>query len=143
METAPNLDRFVEAQESDYPQALREIRNGRKQSHWIWYIFPQVQGLGFSETSRLYGIRNKEEAKLYLKHPVLGKRLKEITAALLQLDTDDARHVMGSPDDLKLRSCMTLFASLPESSPVFEEVLSKFFNGKKDEKTLQILKNNT
>lgn len=140
METAPNLDRFIEAQETDYRRALREIRNGRKQSHWIWYIFPQIEGLGFSETSRFYGISDKEEAEQYLKHPVLGKRLREISAALLDLENTDARLVMGTPDDLKLRSSMTLFSSLPESPPVFEEVLNKFFNSNKDEKTLQILK---
>ena len=140
MQTAHHLDRFIEAQETDYSPALREIKNGRKQSHWIWYIFPQIQGLGYSETSRFYGIRDMKEAEQYLKHPVLGKRLKEISAALLELESTDARLVMGTPDDLKLKSSMTLFASLPESPPVFEAVLSKFFNGGKDDKTLQILK---
>lgn len=134
-----SLQRFVEAQEDDYENALSEIRSGRKRSHWMWYIFPQIQGLGFSETSRFYAIKNIEEAEEYLQHPVLGKRLIEISNALLDLDTDDAHSVFGSPDDLKLKSSMTLFASLPETDAVFQSVLQKFFDGKKDEKTLSIM----
>src|SRR4051794_15709032 len=99
-----SLERFVEAQESDYEAALSEIENGRKQSHWMWYIFPQVQGLGFSETSKFYAIRNFNEAEEYLKHPVLGSRLILICTELLKLASKDANRIFGSPDDLKLKS---------------------------------------
>lgn len=134
-----SLQRFVDAQQDDYENALSEIRSGRKRSHWMWYIFPQIQGLGFSENSRFYAIKNIEEAEEYLQHPVLGKRLIEISNALLDLDTDDAHSDFGSPDDLKLKSSMTLFASLPETDAVFQSVLQKFFDGKKDEITLSIM----
>lgn len=134
-----SLERFIEAQERDYSIALSEIKNGRKRSHWMWYIFPQVKGLGFSGTSRFYGIDNLKEAKEYLEHPVLGKRLIEISNELIHLKTNDAHAILGSPDDLKLKSSMTLFSLVPQSDPVFEKVLDKFFNGQKDEKTLQIL----
>ena len=112
-----DLDRFVKAQAYDYDAALREIRSGRKRSHWMWYIFPQLQGLGFSSTAQYYGIRDLEEAKAYIAHPVLGPRLKEISEALLGLDTRDPSAVMGYPDDLKLRSCMTLFELAAPEQP--------------------------
>ena len=133
------LQRFVEAQEQDYFTALREIKNGRKKSHWMWYIFPQLKSLGFSSTSRFYGIGDIIEAEEYLKHPLLGQRLQEISAALLELETNDPQRVMGSPDDLKLKSSMTLFSELPSANPVFLKVLDKFFEGEKDSKTLEIL----
>jgi uncharacterized protein (DUF1810 family) len=136
-----NLERFVDAQADTYQDALSEIKNGRKQSHWMWYIFPQVRGLGFSSTSKYYGIKDREEARDFLKHPVLGSRLIEISNVLLQLPTNNPNKVFGSPDDLKLKSSMTLFASLDES-PVFEAVLQKYFSGMKDDKTLQIIKGN-
>ena len=134
-----DLQRFTKAQQSDYATALAEIKNGRKKSHWMWYIFPQIQGLGFSETSKYYAIKNKEEAIEYLHHPELGKRLIEICHALLQLQSNNASQIFGYPDDLKLQSSMTLFAALPGASPVFQLVLDKFFNGAKDDKTLRIL----
>jgi uncharacterized protein (DUF1810 family) len=134
-----SLQRFINAQERDYQIALSEIQKGRKRSHWMWYIFPQIKGLGFSETSRFYAIKNIKEAEEYLAHPVLGKRLIEISNELLKLKTNDANQVFGSPDDLKLKSSMTLFGSLPNTDPVFEYVLKKFFDGEKDEKTLRIL----
>jgi len=134
-----SLQRFIDAQESDYQIALKEIQKGRKHSHWMWYIFPQIKGLGSSETSKFYAIKNNAEAEEYLAHPVLGKRLIEISNDLLKLKTNDANQVFGSPDDLKLKSSMTLFASLLKSNPVFESVLQKFFQGQKDEKTLHIL----
>lgn len=134
-----SLQRFLDAQEEDYEIALTEVKKGRKVSHWMWYIFPQIKGLGFSETSKFYAIKNKDEAAEYLHHPVLGKRLTEISNALLDLDTDDAHSVFGSPDDLKLKSSMTLFSSLPETNPVFQSVLKKFFDGKKDDQTLNII----
>ncbi len=140
MNDAYNLKRFIDAQHRDYETALSEIKNGRKRSHWMWYIFPQINGLGFSETSRYYSIKNGEEAEAFLQHPVLGERLITICNALLSLPTNNAHSIFGSPDDVKLKSCATLFASLPNTSPVFEAVLQKFFNGKKDESTLRILK---
>ncbi len=135
-----NLKRFVDAQERDYETALSEIKNGRKRTHWMWYIFPQIQGLGFSETSRYYAIKNKEEAAAFLQHPVIGKRLLNICEALLSLQHNNAHIIFGSPDNLKLQSCLTLFSSLPDANPVFEALLQKFFNGKKDENTLRILR---
>ncbi|MBC6609954.1 DUF1810 domain-containing protein [Hymenobacter sp. BT507] len=135
----PNLSRFLDAQQSDYQTALSEIKNGRKRSHWMWYIFPQIQGLGFSETSKFYAIQDAAEAEAYLTHPVLGSRLLEISSALLKLSSSNATSIFGSPDDLKLKSSMTLFASLPKADPVFQSVLDKFFNGAKDNKTLQLL----
>jgi uncharacterized protein (DUF1810 family) len=136
------LERFVEAQDNDYNNALREVINGRKQTHWMWYIFPQIQGLGYSETAKYYAIRDLEEATKYLNHQVLGERLLRITAELLKLESSAAQ-IFGSPDDLKLRSSMTLFAAVQDASPLFEQVLGKFFNGRKDEKTLnKILKHN-
>ncbi|RNI35724.1 DUF1810 domain-containing protein [Hanamia caeni] len=135
-----SLQRFIDAQQSDYETALSEIKRGRKQSHWMWYIFPQIQGLGFSATSKLYAIKNLQEARQYLQHPLLGKRLKEITNALIDLPSNNAHEIFGSPDDVKLKSSMTLFASLPGADPVFESALKKFFNGERDAKTLSIIK---
>jgi len=139
MPTEPNLKRFLDAQASDYAQALAEVKAGRKRSHWMWYIFPQVQGLGFSETSRFYGIKDLAEATAYLQHPVLGPRLVAICEALLQLPGSNATSIMGSPDDMKLKSSATLFAQVPGASPVFEQVLAKFFGRMSDSKTLQLL----
>lgn len=135
-----NLNRFIDAQERDYQTALTEIKNGRKKSHWMWYIFPQVQGLGFSETSRFYAIKDLDEAEAFLQHPILGSRLIAICNALLGLQSNNANQIFGSPDDVKLKSCMTLFAALSNSDPVFGLVLDKFFNGRKDQKTLQLIK---
>ena len=138
MSSEYNLERFIDAQEASYEIALSEIKSGRKKSHWMWYIFPQVQGLGFSETSKFYAIKDIGEAKAFLEHPVLGERLVRICNALLHLESDNAHNIFGSPDDLKLRSSMTLFSSL-NINPVFQKLLEKFFNGKKDDKTLQII----
>lgn len=135
-----NLQRFLAAQLRDYETALAEMKAGRKQNHWMWYIFPQVQGLGFSETSKYYAIKNSEEAAAYLSHPVLGQRLREICAALLRLETSDAHQIFGSPDDVKLKSSMTLFATVAEENSVFQQVLNKYFEGRKDERTLALLK---
>ena len=136
-----DLSRFLKAQESDYETALAEIRSGRKRSHWIWYIFPQLKGLGFSTLSYHYGIDDIDEAKAYMKDPVLSARLIEISEALLTLRSSNPGAVMGYPDDLKLRSCMTLFQAANPESRTFQAVLDKFFSGKPDEKTLRILKN--
>ena len=134
-----NLQRFLTAQQTDYATALAEIKQGRKRSHWIWYIFPQIAGLGFSETSKHYALQNAEEAQAYLNHPILGSRLIEICSELLKLPTNNATEIFGTPDDMKLRSCVTLFASLPDADPVFKQVLDKFFGGEGDKLTIQIL----
>ena len=138
MSSEYNLERFIDAQEASYEIALSEIETGRKKSHWMWYIFPQVQGLGFSETSKFYAIKDIGEARAFLEHPVLGERLVRICNALLHLDSGNAHYIFGSPDDLKLQSSMTLFSSL-NINPVFQKVLEKFFSGVKDDKTLQII----
>lgn len=138
--TMHELERFYKAQKYDYETALSEIRNGRKESHWMWYIFPQVAGLGRSTMAEYYAIRSKKEAKAYIEDPVLGKRLIEISQALFQVESDDAQKVMGWPDNLKLRSCMTLFAEVAPEQPVFRSVLEKFYDGEMDGKTLDILK---
>lgn len=136
---ANDLDRFLTAQQQDYDEALSEIRSGRKKTHWIWYIFPQIEGLGFSANAVYYAIRDLQEAAAYLKHPVLGPRLVEISKALLPLASDNPTQVMGSPDDIKLRSSMTLFSLVPGTDPVFGEVLEKFFDGRKDDRTVAIV----
>ncbi len=136
---ASDLSRFLKAQEHDYAQALREIQSGRKRSHWMWYIFPQIQGLGFSHTAQFYAIQDLQEAKDYLAHPVLGARLKEISSALLELDGLSASEIFGYPDDLKLRSSMTLFRLADLDCPVFQEVLNKYYDGEADRKTIRIV----
>ena len=134
-----NLNRFVDAQQGDYATALAEIKQGRKRGHWMWYIFPQIKGLGYSQTSKFYAINDLAEAEEFLKHPVLGERLITICNELLQLQGNNAGQIFGSPDDMKLKSSMTLFASAPDAPVVFRAVLQKFFNGKMDELTLQKL----
>lgn len=133
------VERFVSSNQRDYPDALAEIRAGRKRSHWIWYIFPQIQGLGNSPTARYYSIESLQEAREFLAHPVLGAHLLEISKALLELDTDDPDAVMGFPDNLKLRSSMTLFEAADPSEEVFGKVLDKFYGGERDRLTLNIL----
>jgi len=133
------LNRFVEAQEGDYDRALAEIRSGRKQSHWMWYIFPQFDGLGFSSTSRRYAIKSVAEAKAYLGHPVLGPRLIECAQAAVSVDGRSAHEIFGSPDDMKLKSCATLFASVSPPGSVFDRLLEKYYGGERDGKTLQLL----
>ena len=135
-----NLERFRAAQQHDYERALREIRGGRKVSHWMWYIFPQMRGLGHSEMADYYGISGLDEARAYLDDPVLGPRLKEICEALLALEDQNAARVFGFPDDLKLRSSMTLFdAASGEAENVFSRVLTAYFQGEKDQKTLRLV----
>ena len=134
---AEGLDRFLKAQESTYDRALAEIRSGRKTSHWMWYIFPQVKGLGFSPTSEYYGISGIREAKEYINHPLLRKRLIEISEALCSLDETDPEIVMGYPDDLKLCSCMTLFSEAAQEEDVFARVLKQYFKDQKDTETLK------
>ncbi|GAB2973901.1 DUF1810 domain-containing protein [Mucilaginibacter puniceus] len=137
--TTHNLQHFITAQQKDYSAALAEIKQGRKRSHWMWYIFPQIAGLGFSEISRHYAIKNIGEAQAYLDHPILGSRLIEICTELLKLPTNNATQIFGTPDDMKLRSCVTLFATLPHTHPIFKKVLAQFFNGEPDTATLRII----
>jgi uncharacterized protein (DUF1810 family) len=136
---ASSLNRFLTAQQRDYDKALSEIREGHKRSHWIWYIFPQIRGLGFSAKSEFYGIADMAEAKAYLENPTLRAHLIEISEALVSLGTHDARQVMGFPDDLKLRSSMTLFHLADPSIDVFQKVLDQYFDGEMDQQTIDIL----
>lgn len=135
-----NLERFIKEQQRDYSTAYAELSQGRKRSHWSWWIIPQIVGLGMTATSRMYAIKSMDEAVAFLAHPYLGKNIREISNVLLSLPSNDATAIMGYPDDLKLRSCMTLFAEADPSEEVFQKVLDKFFNGEKDERTLEILK---
>ena len=132
------LDRFVQAQVGDYEQALAEILAGRKQSHWMWYIFPQIDGLGFSSMSRRYAISSRAEARAYLEHPLLGPRLIECAEAAMSVEGKSANEIFGSPDDMKLRSSATLFAAVSPDS-VFTRLLDRYFKGEGDPKTLQLL----
>jgi uncharacterized protein (DUF1810 family) len=134
-----HLQRFVLAQEHDYDEALAEIRRGRKRSHWMWYVFPQFEGLGSSETSRRYAIKSLAEAAAYLAHAVLGPRLIECTEAVLALDGLSASEIFGSPDDMKLRSCATLFAHVSAGGSVFHRLLDQYFQGDPDDRTLQLI----
>ncbi len=133
------LSRFLKAQNQTYLKALHEIKTGRKTSHWMWYIFPQLKGLGKSETAQLYAIEDLSEAEAYLKHPVLGKLLVEISEALLELPPMPASQLLGWPDEMKLRSSMTLFSRVPSADPVFGKVLDRYFEGSEDELTLRLL----
>jgi len=134
-----DLSRFVRAQEDDDKRALAEIVNGEKRTHWMWYIFPQIDGLAFSSTARYYSIKSVEEARAYLDHPVLGPRLRECAEAVLRVEGRSATEVFGSPDDLKLKSSATLFASVLPPGTVFDRLLEKYYRGERDGKTLQIL----
>jgi uncharacterized protein (DUF1810 family) len=134
-----DLDRFLTAQADDFVQALAEVRAGRKRSHWIWYVFPQYAGLGFSSMSARYAIRSLAEAQAYLRHPVLGPRLVECCEAALAVEGRSALEIFGSPDDLKLRSCATLFARVSPPGSAFERLLGKYFEGAVDERTLALL----
>ena len=140
MTDSHNLLRFVDAQEPDYQTALDEINAGRKRSHWMWYVFPQYDGLGFSPTSIHYAIKSLEEARAYLDHPVLGPRLRECVDALLAVTGRTAHEVFGSPDDMKLRSSMTLFAHVSPEGSAFEQVMEKYFEGQRDRKTIELIR---
>ncbi len=134
-----DLNRFILAQEKDYAPALAEIRSGRKRTHWIWYIFPQLDGLGFSQTARRYAIRGLDEARAYLGHPVLGPRLVECAEAVLAVQGRSAREIFGTPDDLKLRSCATLFAEVSPAGSMFHRLIHAYFGGAPDGRTLTLL----
>lgn len=131
-----DLARFVAAQAPVYERALAELRAGRKESHWMWFVFPQIEGLGVSVTAQTYAIRSLAEAKAYLAHPLLGARLKDCAAAVLAVNAKSAQAIFGAPDELKFRSSMTLFARAAPDEPLFREALEKYFDGKDDEATL-------
>jgi len=133
------LGRFISAQDQVYDRVLAELRRGDKRTHWMWYIFPQLYGLGYSQTSQRYAIRSIEEAREYLHHPVLGTRLVECAEVVLAVEGRSALEIFGSPDDLKLKSSMTLFASVAEPGSVFVRVLAKYFQGERDDRTVQLL----
>jgi uncharacterized protein (DUF1810 family) len=134
-----DLHRFVEAQRPVYDRALQELQAGRKTTHWIWFIFPQLRGLGRSDMAERFGLSGAAEAQAYLQHPVLGPRLVESLTTLQQHCDKSALDILGHPDDLKLRSCLTLFAAIAPDKAVFQEALEQFFGGEKDAKTLLLL----
>ena len=134
-----DLNRFILAQNRIYDRAIAEIRNGKKQTHWMWYIFPQIDGLGFSTTTKHYSLKSLQEAREYLAHPILGARLLECSECILAFEGQSISDLFGYPDDLKLRSSMTLFAHLSDTHSVFTRVLNRFFNGEPDDRTLNIL----
>lgn len=140
MEDKHNLSRFLKAQENAYPIALKELQEGRKRSHWMWYIFPQLKHLGRSYNSKFYGISGIEEAAAYLQHPILGPRLREVSETILNLSGNDAEAIFGSVDAMKLRSSMTLF-DLVSPNDIFAQALDKFFYGQRDNSTIRILQN--
>lgn len=134
-----DLSRFLEAHEKDYQRALKEVKAGYKRTHWMWYIFPQILGLGHSRTAVFYSILDIGEARAYLKDAILGAHTIELCEALLALETNDAVEVFDWPDDMKLKSCMTLFELADPEQKLFGAVLDKFFNGERDENTLKLL----
>jgi uncharacterized protein (DUF1810 family) len=138
-DAAFNLNRFLQAQENDYERALSEIRSGQKRTHWMWYIFPQLEGLAFSSTAKHYSIKSIPEARAYLNHPVLGPRLLECSEAVVQIKGRSANEIFGSPDDLKLRSCATLFEYVSPSGSVFKQLIEEYYGGERDHKTLALL----
>ncbi len=133
------LSRFVRAQQDDFERALAEIQSGKKHTHWMWYIFPQLDGLAFSATSKFYAIKSLDEARAYLEHPVLGPRLYQCAEAALGVEGRSATEIFGSPDDWKLRSCVTLFACASPPDSVFHRLLAKYYGGQRDGKTLRLL----
>jgi uncharacterized protein (DUF1810 family) len=135
-----DLERFVIAQNPVYEKACAELRAGRKESHWMWFIFPQLRGLGFSQIATAFGITSRQEAEAYLNHPLLGPRLRECTGLVSLIEGRSIRQILGYPDDLKFRSSMTLFASVTPGGGIFEDALQKYFGGKLDPLTLERLR---
>jgi len=134
-----DLNRFLQAQEGVYADALAELRAGRKTSHWMWFVFPQIDGLGRSQTARFFAVKSLAEARAYLAHPVLGKRLRQCTAAVLGVAGRTASEIFGSPDDIKFRSSMTLFERAAPDCDLFPDALDRFFEGRRDRLTLELL----
>jgi len=139
MDAPYDLSRFVRAQETEYERALAEIKGGLKLSHWMWYVFPQIEGLGFSATSKRYAIKSLGEARAYLEHPILGPRLLECAEAVLSIEGRSATEIFGAPDDLKLWSCATLFGRVAPPGSVFERLLQKYYRALPDKQTLELL----
>lgn len=139
MQDTFNLSRFVDAQHPVYSRVLEELRAGRKTSHWMWFVFPQLQGLGHSETARRFAITGAAQAQAFLRHEVLGRRLEECVKTLLQHRDLSATQILGSPDDMKLRSCLTLFISVQPESDVYQQALEQFYAGEPDSRTLRLL----
>ncbi len=135
-----DLKRFIKAQDSIWETVLTEIGNGRKRSHWMWYIFPQINGLGYSSTTKFYSIKSKDEAYAYLTHPILSERLRELLEILLKFEQKSVNDIFPYPDNLKFHSCLTLFASITEENDIYRKALIKFFTGKEDERTQRIIK---
>lgn len=140
MRTGNDLERFVEAQDRVYDDVRRELAAGRKVTHWMWFVFPQLRGLGRSATAQYYGIGSRDEAEAYLQHPVLGARLRECVGLALAVDGASAHAIFGSPDDLKFRSSMTLFAAVAPAEPLFRHALERYFGGEPDPLTSEILR---
>ena len=134
-----DLQRFVKAQDPVYKEVLAELRNGRKESHWMWFIFPQIRGLGHSPMAVKFGIDSREEAEAYWKHPILGSRLRECSGLVTQVDGRSIHEILGSPDDMKFKSSMTLFATVAPEEHVFQDALEKYFGGELDRLTLERL----
>ena len=141
MEDNYNLERFIKAQDGIYEAAVSELKNGYKTSHWMWFIFPQFKGLGFSSMSVQYSISSLREAEEYLNHPILGRRIKESSRIVLNINDHSAKQIFGSIDELKFRSSMTLFNYVQNNENIFELVLEKYFNGLQDNRTLELLLN--
>ena len=139
MPLPPVLDRFLQAQEPVWPRVIAELRAGKKRTHWMWFVFPQIKGLGHSDMAQRYAIESLAEAQAYLAHPVLAGRLSDCCQILLGLETSSALDVLGTPDDLKLRSCVTLFGEASAPGSVFDAVLQKYFGGHKDPRTMELL----
>jgi uncharacterized protein (DUF1810 family) len=135
-----SLERFVKAQEGIYPRALGELKAGKKQSHWMWFIFPQIAGLGHSAMAQMYAIPSLDEARAYLAHPLLGARLRECYRAVMAVEGKTVHQIFGSPDDLKFRSSLTLFAQAAPDEPLFQDLLEKYYDGDADELTFQKLR---
>lgn len=134
-----DLSRFLTAQEAVYKRALAELHDGRKRSHWMWFIFPQIAGLGFSATSKQYAVKSRKEAEAYLGHPVLGGRLRECAGAVLAVENRSVAEIFGSPDNIKLKSSLTLFDAVSDFDGLFDSLLAKYFGGQRDTRTLALL----
>lgn len=137
-----NLERFITAHNRDYDTAYNELKQGKKLSHWMWFIFPQIKGLGKSPTSEFYGIQNLDEAKAYINHPILGNNMIKICQVLFSLESNNPTEIFGRPDDMKLKSSMTLFSLAADDNRIFVRVLDKFYNGKLDNRTIRIVEKN-
>lgn len=140
MSEANDLERFIKAQDPVYGRVLDELRAGSKEGHWMWFIFPQLKGLGHSQLATFYGISSRDEAEAYLQHPVLGPRLRECTELVNRVTGQSLEEILGYPDDLKFRSCMTLFSIATIEDDIFQQALDKYFGGEPDERTVDLLK---